>query len=184
VKPHSLFVWVLLEVLAVCNLCPGDTIVLKEGQRLTGNILAEKQTQLIVDIGVTVLTIKKDDILEYEYSRPAEPEGPDVNQPEVQSRRPLGQLYHTGKRSQTTIEECADEFSEAVLKVSSPAGMGSGFFINEEGYLITNHHVIEKETKIEVTMFRKAKDGFEKKKFSKVKIEAINPFVDLALMKV
>jgi serine protease Do len=43
--------------------------------------------------------------------------------------------------------------------------------------------VIEKETQIEVTVFRKAKDGFEKKTFKKVKIEAINPFVDLALLK-
>ena len=33
-------------------------------------------------------------------------------------------------------------------------------------------------------MFAKAKNGFERKTFKKVKIEAINPFVDLALLKV
>jgi serine protease Do len=44
--------------------------------------------------------------------------------------------------------------------------------------------VIEKETKIEVTVFQKVKDGFEKKKFKKVKIEAVNAFADLALLKV
>jgi serine protease Do len=44
--------------------------------------------------------------------------------------------------------------------------------------------VIERETKIEITVFRKAKNGFEKEKYKKVKIEAINPFVDLALLKI
>lgn len=33
-------------------------------------------------------------------------------------------------------------------------------------------------------MFQEAKNGFERKKFKNVKIEAINPFVDLALLKV
>ncbi|MHC4195550.1 MAG: S1C family serine protease [Planctomycetota bacterium] len=62
--------------------------------------------------------------------------------------------------------------------------MGSGFFFHKDGYLITNYHVIEKETKIEVMVFQKVLNGFEKKTFKKVKIEAINSFVDLALLKV
>ena len=62
--------------------------------------------------------------------------------------------------------------------------MGSGFFINEEGYLITNYHVIERETKITVTVFKEAADGFEKLQFKKVKIIALNQFMDLALLKV
>jgi len=51
--------WVCALILfCTCGLCLADRIVLKEGQVITGDILVEKQAQLYVDIGITVLTIR------------------------------------------------------------------------------------------------------------------------------
>jgi len=177
---------VLLCSFAICR---ADRIVLKEGQIITGKIILEKQAQLYIDIGISVLTIPKDKILEYKYSEAAEARDADANDAGTEAAsQPVDnapdRLYKTANLKKTTIEKSVDIVSEAVVKISCPGGSGSGFFINEDGFLITNYHVVEKETRIEVTVFQKAKNGFETKKFKKVKIEAINPFVDLALLKV
>jgi serine protease Do len=181
-KKLRLRIFCLLSfVVCSAGILQADRLVLKQGQTLTGDILAEKQNQLVFDIGLEVLVIPKEKVLEYEYTNSYLLDG----EPNKSKGVSAGDsLYTVTDRPRTTIEKCVEMVSQAVVKVSTPAGLGSGFFINDSGYLITNYHVIDKETKIEVTVFIKANDGFEKKKLKKVKIEAINPFVDLALLKV
>jgi serine protease Do len=167
-----------IAVLAVCTGVFADTILLKDGGSIAGAVLVKGSERVVVDLGFTVLTIPAAAVLEIRKDEAAGPDGATA------SRKEEGQLYITGGSAPTTIEKCVDQVAEAVVMVSTPAGLGSGFFINPEGYLITNCHVIQKETRIEVTLFQKTDKGLERLKFKKVRIIALNPFVDLALLKV
>jgi serine protease Do len=186
---------IAMFLVAACGLCPaGRTINLKDGGSVTGNILAEKDKEVIVDLGFTVLMIPRDRIaLAADANAEMTPltvaAVPEANMPPAQKTAILPQLsqfelFHTGNNARSSIEDCVERFSEAVVMVSTPAGLGSGFFIDEDGFLITNYHVIDQETRIEVTIFVKTRTGFEKKTFKRVRIDALNPFVDLALLKV
>jgi hypothetical protein len=110
-----------------------DVVLLKGGQKLVGDIVAERHEHIYVDIGVTVVAVPKEDVLEYHYDK--EGDGSTLSMQaaeanEITAEPVTGRLYHTGKFQKRTIEQCVAEVGEAVVKVSSPAGMGSGFFIN------------------------------------------------------
>jgi len=55
-------------------------------------------------------------------------------------------------------------------------GQGSGFFISADGYAVTNNHVVEKASSVDVT----TDDG----KVHKAKVIGVDPRTDLALIKV
>ena len=113
------------------------------------------------------------------------PAGPAATAPAPAERKsPQWQLYRTAELKDGTIEDCALRYGEAVVMISSPGGLGSGFVITPDGYCITNYHVIAQETKIKATVFRKTETGFEQKHYRDVRIIAMNPFADLALLKI
>lgn len=153
------------------------------GSSLSGRILAETDSQIVFDVGYTVLVIPKDKVDSIRRG-----DTPEVieSTSDVPIRVDENDLYfrYTEARPLTDLKTLVQEVGEAVVQVKTPGGLGSGFFIREDGHLITNFHVIEKEQEIRVEVYHRIQDKLVRKTYRDVRIVAMNKFDDLALLKV
>ncbi|HEY0981814.1 MULTISPECIES: S1C family serine protease [unclassified Schlesneria] len=153
-----------------------DVIELKTGHKVEGDVLKQQAETLYVDIGVDVIKIPLSQI----KSRVAA--GESANVPEQVHKH---RLYRTAQLPRRSIKELTEKFGEGVVLVQTPGGLGSGFIVNENGFCVTNYHVIERETRIATTIFHREKDGsFNRRRIDDVRIVALNPFFDLALLQI
>jgi serine protease Do len=177
----------LKMVLCVCLLLGGaslraTTVELKGKAAITGKILEEKQDQIIIDIGYTVLVIPKSQVVKLldDNARAAKTVAAPPK-PAVDRGFYSASIVPPQERS---VRELVNELGEAVVQVRTPAGLGSGFFINADGFLITNFHVTEGETQISVEVYLQKNGQIERKTYKQVRIVALNKFADLALLRI
>jgi serine protease Do len=175
-KKH--FTWPL--ILCAANFAFADTVQLKDSASVTGKILAEKNDSVVVDVGYTVLVVPRNSIMTIKKSGAI-----------ASSGAPGGLLdatpdfYTAGAASLPArdVQDLVKQLGQAVVQVRTPEGLGSGFFVNADGYLITNFHVIEGETEISVEVYSTDSNGqLDRDTYKKVRIVAINKFHDLALL--
>jgi serine protease Do len=179
---------IVMLALMSCGLLPAtaDFIQLKDASSVTGKILVQKRDQVIVDIGYTVLDIPASQIVKISKTgsetapAPAATAGP---LPTTEMRAGIYQTANTPPPIRD-VRELVAQLGEAVVQVSTPGGLGSGFIINPDGFLITNFHVIEGETEISVEVYHQNDGQLERKTYQDVKIIAINKFADIALLKI
>jgi serine protease Do len=177
----------LLLALLGCGMLPvtAEVIQLRDSSSITGKILVQKRDQVIVDIGYTVLDIPTSQIVK--ISKTAGAETPAVASPTpppaVETRSGIYQTANTPPPIKD-VRELVAQLGEAVVQVSTPGGLGSGFIINADGFLITNFHVIEGETEISVEVYHQNDGQLERKTYKDVRIIAINKFADIALLKI
>jgi serine protease Do len=156
------------------------TVELKGNAAVTGKILAEKHDQIIVDIGYTVLVIPRNQVVKLlnDNTKAAKSVSSPMEAPVD------GAFYSTAiaPLPERDVRELVNELGEAVVQVRTPEGLGSGFFINSDGFLITNFHVTEGETQISVEVYLQKNGQIERKTYKQVRIVALNKFADLALL--
>ena len=181
------FAFVMLVAWSGLSFAFADTIQLKDKAAITGTILARKHDQVFVDVGYTVLVVPRNQI-----EKIIEGDGPGRADKKTRPPAAAGQpadksgLFQsaTAALPERSVRELVGQLGAAVVQVRTPSGLGSGFIINEEGYLITNFHVIENETQISVEVYHQKSGQLERKSYKQVKIIAINKFSDLALLRI
>jgi len=187
----------LLAVPAVCT--AADELQLRDKAAITGRILAEKPDLVVVDVGYTVLLVPRKDVLKITRDAETKP-GKSAGSPSSKKSATGTNATVTGSTAgiartglytlgdgagaERSVREHVVQIGEAVVQVRTPGGLGSGFFLNEDGFLITNFHVIESETQISIEVYHQRGGQLERALYKQVRIVAMNKFADLALLKV
>jgi serine protease Do len=152
-----------------------DLLELKSGQKIEAPVLKEEPDALFLDLGFDVLRVPTASIAKRTHRGDGKPPAASTE----------SDCFLTAHLPVRTVKELTASYGEGVVLVQTPAGLGSGFIINSRGYCITNYHVIERETRVAVTMFHRGTSGeFVRRRIDDVKILALNPFVDLALLEI
>src|SRR4029078_5822663 len=97
--------------------------------------LKEQPDALVVDIGIDVIKVPLNQILSRRASDAPEKTAADVDE---------DQLFRTATLPRKSVKEVAEQFGEGVVLIQTPSGPGSGFLVNENGFCVTNYHVVGK----------------------------------------
>jgi serine protease Do len=150
-------------------------VELNDGSRIEGEVLKKDARVLYLGVGEQVITIDRSQVKDLKTVAGDEEVLKDVRD---------FALYKTAKRPVKSVAALAEELGPAIVIVKTPSGLGTGWFCDPAGYLVTNQHVVADEQSITVTVYKREDGRFEKKVFKKVRLVALDQQMDLALLKI
>jgi len=134
----------ILAMAALAATLHAEEVALRGGAKVQAPLLKDSGDAVVLDLGYDLLRIPRDEVLAIAEERQT---------PEGSVSTDTNRLYTMQSPDRITTAEAAKHYSPSVVVVKTASGLGSGFFINEKGYLITNFHVIAGEKHIAVTQF-------------------------------
>ena len=169
--------WLFCLTLCAASLQAFHSIELKDGGGVRGHIVVERPDVYYVDLGFDVIAVPKGAVaglseMDAEGGVAFAGTEPDT----------LYRVEAAGRDQ--PIRDWVAQLGEAVALVQTPTGLGSGFVIHEDGYVVTNDHVIAGEHRISVTIFRQGARELSKVTYDTVRIVATSSELDLALLKI
>ena len=149
-----------------------ESLDLGNGCSVRGRVLRTTEQLIFVDVGYDVLKVPMAAVLRRE-SVDGQRLGGVVRQA----------LWSRAELPERSVAEGAKLMGEAVVKVEAAGGQGSGFVTHADGWIVTNFHVVEREVEVDIVIYPVGKSGLEPRTVRKCKVSAINPEMDLALVK-
>lgn len=149
-----------------------EVLDLGNGCKLQGRVLRTTEQAILLDVGYEVLRVPVSAVV-----RRSSVDG------EVAGRTVSEELFVRAELPERSVAEGAKAMGEAVVKIEAAGGQGSGFVTHADGWIVTNFHVVEREVEVDVVIYPVGKNGLEPRTVRKAKVAAINPPMDLALVK-
>lgn len=168
-----------LICLFACGLRAEVVLDLENGASIRGPLVLERQDHVYVDLGYELIEVPRKAIRKmHALAEDAVSGGEGLS---LEADR----LYQTrGTGAERSIRDWVKLLGEAVTLIQTPTGLGSGFMIHPEGYVVTNSHVISGEHRISVTVFRQSGGQMQRENYDNVRIVANSADLDLALLKI